>query len=145
MFRRGAQPEHTTVNLRPSASIPSSNLLCLPDAQAPAKLKRFLFLPRQTATRPSWCLNTATKSAKTLHDLLSFSLAAWSVLLQRAIGWGHLTFPSFLEELEILGLKGKFSGPNEYAHALAAYLGIQIAVEIVDDAEDPRSDRKSVV
>ena len=61
--------------------------------------------------------------------------------MQRAIGWGYLTFPSFLEELEILGLKGKIFGPNEYAHALAAYLDIQIAVEIVDDADDPRSAR----
>ena len=98
-------------------------------------------MPRQTATRPSWRLNTATKSARTLHDLLSFSLAAWSDLLQRAIGWGYLTLPSFLEELDILRLKGKLFGPSEYAHALAAHLGIQIAVEIVDDAEDPRSAR----
>ncbi len=59
--------------------------------------------------------------------------------MQRAIDWGYLTLPSFLEELEILGLKGKLFGPSEYAHALAAYLGIQIAVEIVDDAENPRS------
>src|SRR5688500_10239505 len=131
MFQRGAQPEHTTVHPQPSASIPSSNLLCLLDAQAPAKLKRFFFLSRQTTTRPSWRLNTATKSARTLHDLLSFPLAPWSDVLQRAIGWGFLTFPSFLEELEILGLKGKFFGPSEYARALAAYLGIQIAVEIV--------------
>jgi hypothetical protein len=98
-------------------------------------------LPRQTATRPSWRLNMATKSARTLHDLLSFPLAPWSDVLQRAIDWGYLTLPSFLEELEILGLKSKFFGPSEYAHALAAYLGIQIAVEIVDDAEDPRSAR----
>ena len=73
--------------------------------------------------------------------ILSYSLAAWSALLQRAIGWGYLTFPSFLEELEILGLKGKIFGPNEYAHALAAYLDIQIAFETVDDADDPRSAR----
>lgn len=38
----------------------------------------------------------------------------------------------------MLGLKGKCFGPSEYAHALAAYLRIQIEIEIVDDAEDPR-------
>jgi hypothetical protein len=58
--------------------------------------------------------------------------------LQRVTGWGFSTFSAFLEELEMLGLKGKCFGPSEYAHALAAYLGIQIRIEIVDDAEDPR-------
>jgi hypothetical protein len=58
--------------------------------------------------------------------------------LRRVTGWGFPTFPAFLEELEILGLKGKCFGPNEYAQALAAYLGIHIRIEIVDDAGDPR-------
>jgi hypothetical protein len=61
--------------------------------------------------------------------------------LQRVTGWGFPTFPAFLEELERLGLKGKCFGPSEYAHALAAYLGVQIRIEIVDDAEDPQSAR----
>ncbi len=52
-----------------------------------------------------------------------------------------VTFSAFLEELEILGLKGRCFGPSEYAHALAAYLDIQIGIEVVDDAEDPRSAR----
>jgi hypothetical protein len=61
--------------------------------------------------------------------------------LRTLTGWGFTTFSAFLEELEVLGLKGKSFGPSEYAHALAAYLGIQIGIEFVDDAEDPRSAR----
>lgn len=58
--------------------------------------------------------------------------------MRRATGWGFSTFSAFLEELEMLGLKGRCFGPSEYAHTLAAYLGIQIEIEIVDDAKDPR-------
>jgi len=105
------------------------------------KLKEFFFLPRQTVTRPPWRLTPATKRAETLRDLLSFPITASSALLRRVTGWGFSTFSAYLEELELLGLKGKCFGPNEYAHALATYLGIQIGIEIVDDAGDPRSAR----
>lgn len=139
MFQDGAQPEHTTVRSQPPNSIPSSDLLCLRGAQAPERLKGgSFFLPRQIVTRPSWRLSKATKPTETLRDLLSFPITASSALFRVVTGWGFSTFSTFLEELELLGLKGKCFGPNEYANALVAYLRIQIEIEIVDDAEDPR-------
>jgi hypothetical protein len=91
-------------------------------AHVPAKLKRFSLLPRQTVTRPSWRHTLVRKYAQALRDLLSPPLTdSSSALLWRVTGWGYSTFPAFLEELEILGLKGKCFGPSEYAHALAAY------------------------
>jgi hypothetical protein len=76
-----------------------------------------------------------------LRDLFSSPLTRSSDLLRSITGWGFSTFSAFLEELELLRLKGRCFGPSEYAHALATYLGIQIGIEIVDDTEDPRSAR----
>ncbi len=47
-----------------------------------------------------------------------------------------ITFSEFLEELDVLGLKGRPFGPECYRRALEAYLGMRIEVIVVDDGGD---------
>ena len=108
--------------------------------QAPARLKRFPSC-RNRLARDHLGASWRRGDTQALRDLLLSPLTRSSDVLRTLTGWGFSTFSAFLEELEVLGLKGKCFGPSEYAHALAAYLGIQIEIEIVDDAEDPRSAR----
>lgn len=95
-------------------------------------------LPRRSATPPFSRFISARGYVGTLLYFLALPVTAPFALLRRTTGWGLPTFPTFLEELEILGMKGSRFGPRGYAHALASYLGVQISVEIVDDASDPR-------
>ncbi len=48
-----------------------------------------------------------------------------------------LTAEQFQEELTLLGLSGKEYGPEEYAGALGAYLGISIAIHSIPDLHYP--------
>ncbi|HET7271961.1 MAG TPA: hypothetical protein VFI90_12845 [Rubrobacter sp.] len=48
-----------------------------------------------------------------------------------------LSAEQFQEELVLLGLSGKEYGPEEYAEALGAYLGISIAVHVIPDLQYP--------
>ena len=48
-----------------------------------------------------------------------------------------LSAEQFQEELALLGLSGKEYGPEAYAEALGAYLGISIAVHVIPDLQYP--------
>ncbi len=54
---------------------------------------------------------------------------------------GRITFSEYLEELDVLGLKGKTFGPECYRTALAVHLDVRIEIIIVDDWEDPDARR----
>ena len=72
----------------------------------------------------------------------SFSRALAAVsLLVRLGSRDSITFSEFLEELEVLGLKGRTFGPECYRAALEAYLGTRIEVIVVDDLGDPDAHR----
>lgn len=98
---------------------------------------RTLF-PSRSATPPFSRFADGRGYVGTLLYFLALPVTAPFAFLQRTLGWGLTTLPAFLEELEILGLKGKRFGPCEYADALASYLGVRISFEILDDARDPR-------
>lgn len=99
-------------------------------AQAHAKSERFILLTRQAPIR------LLRQIAEVFEALAKRTLdrRLWGLS-----GRGYCTFHAFLEELEILGLKGKCFGPEEYAHRLALYLGIEIRIELVLDADNPEA------
>lgn len=50
-----------------------------------------------------------------------------------------ITFSEFVEELQILGLKGERFGPEDYRRALETHLGLRIEIVIINDADEPAS------
>lgn len=63
----------------------------------------------------------------------------WSFIASHTSGPERpmLTAEQFQAELALLGLSGKEYGPEEYAEALGAYLGISIAVHVIPDLQYP--------
>ncbi len=55
---------------------------------------------------------------------------------------GFLTQEQFQEELVVLGLSDQIFGPNEYASALGAHLGLTVSVDVVPDAAHPLLSRE---
>lgn len=76
------------------------------------------------------------KAAKAVNNMLAFPFCALSS--------GEITFPEFLEELEMLGLKGERFGPEAYRIALSWYLNIEIEVVLVSDLENIEAQRAFV-
>lgn len=76
------------------------------------------------------CLN-----AEGVRDFISRGVDAASLLFSLTRS-GKITFSEFLEELDLLGLKGKTFGPDCYRRALETYLGLTIEIVLVDDRND---------
>lgn len=61
-----------------------------------------------------------------------------------SLGSGQLTFAEFLEELEMLGLKGRTFGPEDYRRALERRLELKIELVVVPDHADAAARRAFV-